>query len=292
MKGSPASINLSRFEILAAAFLFSTGGAAIKATTLSGWQVASFRSGVAAVAILLLLPGSRRNWSLRTLLVGMAYSATLVLFVLANKLTTSASAIFLQGTAPLYVLLLGPWLLREPVRKSDLVVAAILAIGLSMFFIGAQQPFRTAPDPAAGNVIGAFAGLAWAFTLVGLRWISTEPHSGLSAVIVGNLLAFVIGLPFALPVKHAVATDWLLLLYLGVFQVGLSYVCLTRGLCRLPALEASLLLLAEPALNPVWSWLAHGERPAALALAGGGLILAGTAARMLGRTPTSADPAS
>src|SRR5687768_11870206 len=95
-----------RFQLLAAAALFSTGGAAIKATTLTGWQVASFRSAVAALTVLLLVPAARRIRDRRVLLVGAGYAATMVLFVLANKLTTSANSIFLQSTAPLYILVL------------------------------------------------------------------------------------------------------------------------------------------------------------------------------------------
>src|SRR5688572_9564853 len=106
----------ARFEILAAAALFSTGGAAIKACELSSWQVASFRSGVAAIAILLMAPAARRGWTWKTLAVGVSYAATVILFVLANKTTTSANSIFLQSTAPLYLLLLAPVLLDEPVR--------------------------------------------------------------------------------------------------------------------------------------------------------------------------------
>jgi drug/metabolite transporter (DMT)-like permease len=281
---------VSRLQLLAAALLFSTGGAAIKATTLTAWQVASFRSAVAAAAIL-LLPAARRNWSVRAALVGVAYAATLVLFVLANKLTTSVNAIFLQGTAPLYLLLLGPWLLKEQARKSDLILVAILATGMSLFFLGAQQPLRTAPNPVQGNILGAFSGLAWALTLTGLRWISDpgESRYGLRAVALGNLLACLATLPGALPVRQSTALDWVLLGYLGVFQVGLAYACLSHGLRRVPALEASLLLLAEPALNPIWSWLIHGERPGPLALVGGGLILAGTAGKLL-RTSTSDVP--
>src|SRR3990172_9137079 len=101
---------MSQLQLLAAAVLFSTGGAAIKACTLSSWQIASFRSVIAAVALFLLLPDARRRWTWRAVAVGAAYAATLMLFVLGNKLTTAANTIFLQSTAPLYILLLGPWL--------------------------------------------------------------------------------------------------------------------------------------------------------------------------------------
>src|SRR5262245_57748242 len=140
----------SRGLLLAAAALFSTGGAAIKATTLTGWQVASFRSGVAAAAVLLMLPASRRGWNRRALLVGVGYAATLVCFVQANKLTTSANTIFLQSTAPIYLVLLGPWLLGEHNRARDFLFMGAMALGLSLFFVGTEPPVVTAPRPFEG----------------------------------------------------------------------------------------------------------------------------------------------
>jgi len=275
---------ISRLQLLAAALLFSTGGAAIKATTLDSWQVACFRSGAAVAAVLVLAPASRKNWTWRVPVVGLAYAATMVLFVASNKLTTSANAIFLQDTAPLYLLLFGPWLLKEAIRKSDLILMAVLALGMSMFFIGKQMPFHTAPDPARGNLVAVVSGITWALTIAGLRWLEVREHgrqAGMDAVAAGNAIAFLACLPKALPVAHSTPIDWLTVAYLGVFQIGLAYVFLTRAVRRVPALEASLLLLAEPALNPVWTWAVHGERPNALALVGGALIIAGTAGRML-----------
>jgi drug/metabolite transporter (DMT)-like permease len=267
-------------RLAGAAVLFSTGGAAIKAAQFTGWQVASFRSGVAALALLALLPAARRGWSWRAALVGVAYAATLTLFVLANKLTTSANTIFLQSTAPIYLLLLGPWLLREAVRPRDLAVMGAVAVGLLLFFLGAEQPVATAPDPVRGDILAALSGVAWAFTVVGLRWLGTvERHgggSGLAAVVIGNLLACAGCLAYALPVGSHAARDWLTILYLGVFQIGLAYVLVTSALRELRAFEASMILLIEPALNPLWAWAVHGEVPGPWALAGGAIILGAT----------------
>ncbi|MFO0567651.1 MAG: EamA/RhaT family transporter, partial [Polyangiaceae bacterium] len=105
MTGGVPVARRGRVQVVLAALCFSTGGAAIKATSLGAFQVASFRSGVAALAMLLLLPRARARWSWRALLVGLAYASTMVLFVSSNKLTTAANTIFLQSSAPLYVLL-------------------------------------------------------------------------------------------------------------------------------------------------------------------------------------------
>jgi drug/metabolite transporter, DME family len=282
-----SSAAVSRFQLLVAAVLFSTGGAAIKATSFTGWQVASFRSLAAAAAVLLLVPASRHDWRWRTLLVGTAYAATLVLYVLANKLTTAANAIFLQATAPLYLLLIGPWLLQERIKRSDVVLMAVLMGGMTLFFVGEQDPSHTAPDPFQGNLLALLSGVTWALTIAGLRWIQRHDEGrqpGMAMVVAGNLIAGLSCLPNAVPVTAAGYGDWLVVVYLGVFQIGLAYAFLTRAVRRIPALEASLLLLVEPALNPVWALLVHGERPHALALLGGVLILAASLARSAAQT--------
>jgi drug/metabolite transporter (DMT)-like permease len=278
-------VPLARLEVLLAAFLFSTGGAAIKATSLTSWQVASFRAGIAALMLLTFVPAARRT-SWRAVLVGVVQALTFVTFVAANKLTTAASAVFLQASAPLFLMMLGPWL-GERVRGRDVPFIVAIVVGLVLLFSGAPAPSSTAPDTRLGNIVGAVSGLMWALTLAGLRWAEQHRAAGqevtaASATMWGNVLACVGCLPLAVPVQ-ATPVDWAVVAYLGVFQVGLAYVFLTRGLGRLSAVEASLLLLLEPALNPLWAWLAHGEWPGLLASIGGGIILAATTLRAVRR---------
>jgi DME family drug/metabolite transporter len=272
----------ARLAILGAAILFSTGGAAIKATSLTGWQVAAFRSAVAAVAVLAMLPAARRGWGLAPWLVGAGYAATMILFVLANKLTTAADTIFLQATAPVYLVLIGPLVLKEPIRRRDLVFMVAVASGLALFFVGAEAGSKTAPDPFRGNVLAAMSGFFWAVAVSGLRWIGRSGgHAGGSgaAVVAGNVIACAVCLPWALPLASIRASDAAIVLFLGVVQIGLAYVLLTHGLTHVGALEASLLLLAEPVLNPVWAWMVHGERPGRFAILGGAVIVAATLAK-------------
>ena len=271
-----------RLCILGAALLFSTGGAAIKATLLSGWQVAAFRSLLAAAFLWLALAGARRFWSPRTLAVGSFYAATLILFVVANKLTTAANAIFLQSTAPLYLLVLGPWLLKEPVRRTDVMFTLVMGVGMVLFFVGAEPPTAIATDPSLGNVLGAVAGLTWALTILGLRWLGgdgNERGAAAQAVVAGNLTAGAVCAPLAFPVAAAGWLDWTLIGYLGIFQIGMAYILMTRGMRGVPALEASLLLLLEPVSGALWALLIHGEQPGAWSLAGCALILASTLLR-------------
>ncbi|MCA9622537.1 MAG: EamA family transporter [Myxococcales bacterium] len=272
-----------RLAVVLAAAMFSTGGAAIKACGLTGYQVASFRSGVAAVTLALLVPGARRGWTWRTLLVGVSYAATMILFAVGNKLTTAANSIFLQSAAPLYILLLAPWLLKERIQRRDLGLMAAIALGLALILSAPESARGSATDPLRGNVFGVASGITWALTLIGLRWLerapSATPRPGLAAVTLGNALACVLALPWALPVGAITTPDLGLVVYLGAIQIGLAYVFLTHGFRHVPAFEASLLILVEPTLSPIWAWLIHHEVPGWLAIAGGVVVLGATTAK-------------
>ena len=274
----------ARLLVMAAAVLFSSGGAAIKSTTLTAWQVASFRSAIAAIAILFMLRGARRIPDRATWMVGVIYALTMVLFVVANKLTTAANAIYLQATAPLYILLVAPFLLREPVKRVDLLFMGALGLGLGAFFMGQDTASGTAPNPGLGNMAALASGVTWAGTVIGLRWLgrrSGDPRATEPSLVAGNVVAALATLPLALPVVTFSSTDIFILLFLGVFQIGLAYVCLSSGIGGVPALEASLLLLLEPVLNPVWAWLVHGEVPTGWALVGAAIIMVATTIRTL-----------
>ena len=278
-----AGFTRAHAAILATALLFSTGGAAIKACGFNAWQVAGFRSGVAAVAMALLVPAARQV-SGRILLVSIAYALTLISFVLANKLTTAAQAVFLQAAAPLYVVFLERWLLGTRIARRDLPILGIIAVGIVLLFLGSGERVATAPDPARGNVIAIASGLFYACLMVGLRWLAAgdgRSGAGQAAAVWGNILAFAVALPMALPVVDPRPVDWAVIGYLGTFQIALPYYLMSRALRTLSALDAAVLLLVEPLLNPTFVWLVHGETPTAMALTGGALVLAATTWRSL-----------
>ncbi len=284
----------ARWLILAAAALFSTGGAAIKGTSLTAFQVAGFRSGVAALALLLLLPEARRGYRRDLLPAALAYAGTLICFVVATKLTTSAAAIFLQSTAPIWVLLLAPLLLGERFRRADLPYVALAGLGLLLVFLGSRDAAATAPRPAVGNLVALASGVFYALLMITMRRLARQGAGGdrtLAATVLGNALACVVCLPLALPLGATRAADVAAILYLGVVQIGIAYWLFMRGLRTLPALEVSLLVLLEPVLNPLWTWLTAGERPSALASAGGALMLSALAGRALFDRSPDEEPA-
>src|SRR5688500_18114701 len=218
----------ARLQIVAAALLFATGGPAIKACAMTGWQVACFRAAIAAVTLAVLVPSARAGLSWRAALVGLFHGTTMVLYVVANKLTTSANTIFLQESAIFYILLLGPLLLHEKLARHDALVLVLVVIGLLLFFTGSEDASATAPHPARGNVLAAISGVTWAFTVLGLRWLGSaqagSDGGAIAAVLCGNTFAALVSLPMALPVEHAGARDVAVLLFLGVLQIALAYV--------------------------------------------------------------------
>ncbi len=278
----------ARWALLGAAALFSTGGAAIKGTALTAFQVAGFRSAVAAVALLLLLPESRRGFGRDLFPAAFAYAGTLVCFVVATKLTTSAAAIFLQSTAPIWVVLLAPWLIGESMRTRELPFVGAAGAGLLLVFLGSQGTAATAPHPTAGNIAALGSGLFYALLLIFFRRLAKNDgrDRSMPATVLGNALAFVFCLPFAFPVERISTHDLASILYLGVIQIGLAYWLFSRALRRLPALEVALLILLEPVLNPLWTWLLLGERPSALVSLGGAVMVLALAAKaLLDRSP-------
>jgi drug/metabolite transporter (DMT)-like permease len=282
-EGDVVSGRGARLLVVAAALLFSTGGAGIKVEAFDAAQVSALRSGIAAIALALWLRG-RLRVNGRILAAGVVYAAMLSLFVASTKLTTAANAIFLQSTAPLYLLVLAPLFLAERFRRRYLLFLVVLAVGMVFCFAGESQTAATAPNPAVGDLLGAASGLVWALTLLVLRGVARTDSDGtatIGVVVAGNALARAAALPIAWPLPAATAGEWATVVCLGVFQIGLAYICLSRAVGRLPALETSLLLLLEPVLNPVWTWLIRGEKPGAWTVAGGAIIIGATAFRVV-----------
>jgi drug/metabolite transporter (DMT)-like permease/glutaredoxin len=224
MRGGDGAVWPAVVVASAVLLLFSTGGAAIKATDLSGIQVACLRSGIAALALPAMIPGARKGWSRRTWAVGVAFAVTLILFVQANKLTTAANSIFLQSTAPFYLLLLGPVLLREPIRRRDLTFMGVVAAGMALVFVSVEEPRATATSPALGNGMALLSGVGWALTVAGLRWLARSSEANgaaaAAAAVAGNAIAFAACLPAVALDPGVPAGDWPVIVYLGVIQIG------------------------------------------------------------------------
>lgn len=275
--------------LVLAALCWSLGGVLIKRVDWPPLAVAGGRGLIAAVFLAATTRGLRFTWSPVQVGASIAYALTTVLFVLANKLTTAANAILLQYTAPVWIALFGAWFLGERATRADwLTVGAVLG-GLALFFADGLQL-----GGSAGNVFALASGVSFAAMILTL---SRQKNSGppVESIILGNLIAFVIGVPFMVSAPLPSTSGLVALGVLGVVQLGVSYWLYARALRHVTALEAVLIPVIEPILNPVWVLLALGEKPSPLALVGGGIVLIAVTLRALasvraGRTAAVATP--
>ena len=257
---------------MAAALLWSTGGLAIKLVPLPALGVAFWRSFVSALFLVAVFRPTRARWRHASVVTSLIYALMILSFVSATKMTTAANAIFLQYTGPLYVLAFAPFLLKERFRRADAVAVAIALSGMSLFFVG-----RLDPGALAGNLMAVVAGFFFGLVILFLR--RDAAGDAIPSVIAGNFLAAALAFPFALSHLALDGRGVLLILFLGIVQLGVSYVLFLRGLAVVPAAEASLLGMLEPMFNPLWAFLGLGEKPSAWALLGGAIVLSAVAGR-------------
>jgi DME family drug/metabolite transporter len=263
--------------VLGAAGLWSTGGLFIKATTLSGLEVSFGRSLLAAITVAILTRREGFGLNRMTVLASLLYAALLILFVLATKKTTAANAIFLQYTAPVYVLLLEPLFYREKFRRRDLITVIFCVLGMSLFFVG-----KLKPQDVTGNLLALTSGICFACYFLLLRHGTAREVNRASSVIYGNLLVVLVTAPFGIAaMSHLTAFDAACLAYLGIVQIGFAYLLFTLAMARgVRSLDASIIGYIEPVLNPVWVFLFIGERPSTWAILGGSIIVAAVVGHM------------
>lgn len=261
-----------RLLIAAAALLWSSGGLAIKLVPLPAVGVAFWRSLLTAMFLIAVLRPGPDRWRRASWTTACVYAAMILSFISATKMTTAANAIFLQYTAPVYVLLFAPLLLKEPFRRADLVTLVVALGGMTLFFVGKLEA-----GALAGNVVAVLSGLFFGGVILLLR--RDTSRDAMASVLLGNLLAALLALPLsgghlALDAKGAA-----LVVFLGVVQMGISYLLYVRGLAVVPAAEAALLSMLEPVLSPIWVFIGIGERPTPWAVLGGAVVLSAVAGR-------------
>jgi len=264
--------------VLAAALLWSTGGLFIKWVTLSGLELSFGRSLLAAITVAIFTRREGFGLNFVTALASLLYAALLLLFVLATKETTAANAIFLQYTAPVYLLIFEPLFYKEKSRSRDLIVVLFCVLGMSLFFVG-----KLRPQDVTGNLLALASGLCFACYFLLLRHTKSRAVNRASSVIYGNLLLVIIAAPAALKVlPHISKADTVGIAYLGVVQIGIAYTLFTVAMARgVRSLDAGIVGYVEPVLNPIWVFLALGERPTSWAILGGTIIIVAVVCHML-----------
>lgn len=270
--------NISRSVAIAllvlVALLWSSGGLLIKLISWNPIAIAGFRSAVAALFILLIIKKPRITWSFPQVGGAIAYALTVISFVTATKLTTAANAILLQYSAPIYVAVFGAWFLKEKAKLLDWIIIFFVISGMFLFFLD-----ELSMDNLYGNLLAVFSGLCFAALAIFMR--KQKYGSPLESAFLGNIVTAIIGLPFMFNTEKPDLTGWCMLLVLGIFQLGLSYILYSVAIKHVTALEATLITVLEPILNPLWVYLFTGEAPGKWAMVGGFIVLISVTVRCI-----------
>ena len=275
--------------VLGAATLWSFSGLGVKVLAqMDALSITGYRSLFASpVLVLAFLYSSRGDLldDLRSILSqkavwasALSYAVMLMLFISSNRLTTSANAILLQYTSPLYVALLSWPLLKERIRLPEWIALAVCFLGMCFFFAE-----KLSASGMLGNTLAVISGVFCALNCLFLRLAARNNQSlcgensskaPLLAMVLGNLLTCLFCLPWMLDSSPQGAFAWTAILLLGFFQLGLAFVLFTAGIARVSAIEGVLLGLFEALLNPIWVAIAVEEFPSRMAVLGGLLIFA------------------
>src|SRR5437588_2184299 len=265
--------------VLGAAILWSTGGLFIKATHLSAFELSFGRSLLAAITIVFFTRREGFGINRISAITSILYAALLILFVLATKLTTAANAIFLQYTAPVYVLILEPIFYKEKFRVRDLATVVACVAGMSLFFVG-----KLRPEDVSGNLLALASGVCFALFFLLLRHSKAREVNRASSAIYGNLIVVLICAPafFTAAGRGISGSDLARIAYLGIVQIGFAYLLFTLAMARgVRSLDAGIIGYVEPVLNPIWVFLFIGEHPSNWAIVGGTIIIVSVIAHML-----------
>jgi drug/metabolite transporter (DMT)-like permease len=260
--------------LMLAAVLWSTSGVLVKMLDMQPVAILAGRSlfsGLVFLVYLRRIPTKFTRWKI---LAAAGSILTQFLFVTSTKLTTAANAIFLQYTAPVYVVLLAFWFLREKPSRTDWLSMLVIFAGMFLFFGD-----KLSTDGFYGNILAVLSGVTSAVMVVSFR--AQKDGAPAESALIASLFMAIFGFPSLIKETWTV-TNWLIIAYLGLFQIGLAFVFFTIGIKHIPALEANLVGTLEPVLNPVWVFLFLGERMGIYALLGGLVVLGGVALSAMG----------
>jgi drug/metabolite transporter, DME family len=264
---SPARYHNTGIAAIAlAAILWSTGGLFIKWINLPPISILTYRAFFAALLFLLVFKRKVLVLTPKILLVSCFYALLVGTFVFATKLTTAANAIFLQYTAPLYLIILEPWLFKYKLSLQNGLTAVFCMLGMGLFFLD-----EFSLGGLLGNLLALISGVALAGMMLAQR--NNPQHHHEASIFWGNVWVVIIGFTFTVNAPFPTVNDWFMLSFLGFIQIGLGYMLFTFGLKRVSALESSLVAMLEPILNPVWVMIGFGEMPGFYAIIGAAIII-------------------
>jgi len=252
--------------ILIAAFLWSTSGLFIKLLPYHPLVIGSLRASVMLVALLIYRRGHKVTWNRANVVVGITMALTVIFFITANKLTTSANAIVLQYTAPIFTMMYSWIFFRLKARRRDVIAVVCTVIGMSLFFFDSLEPGNI-----IGNVLAILSGMCMAWQNIHFSNLEGSPYDGL---IISQIFLVASGIPFLFLAPPALTVQSVaIIVYMGIFQQMISHIFFVVGMKSATPLDGALLTTLEPLLNPVWVFVVLGETPSLICLIGAAVVL-------------------
>ncbi len=275
--------NRAIFYMVLCACLWSTAGIFFKLLPWHPLAIAGLRSLIASGVYFLFMRQQKISFVLNkySVLAGLFLTTVFILFIFANKMTTSANAIVLQYCAPIFILILSALIFKQKFRKGDVLTVGATTLGISLFFLG-----DLSGGYMVGNLMAIMAGIFFASVFITNGRADDQSRS--SGILIGHLLTALIGIPFAFYYPTPVTpTTVATILALGIFQLGIPYILYGMAARHCSALACSLISAIEPLLNPVWVFLFNGEVPGFFALVGGTVVITSVVAWTIwsGRNP-------
>ena len=251
--------------MIIASVLWSIGGIFIKLINWNPMAIAGSRSAIAALVMMVYLKKFKFKINKSMLICACSYSLLVILFVSANKLTTSANAILLQFTSPVWVALLSRAILKQKISRIDGITIIFVILGMIMFFIDELEM-----SYLLGNILAILSGIVMAGMI--LLFQKQKENSLVEITLLGNLITAVVGIPFYF-ISSPGMESILPLFILGIFQLGIPYLLYVLAIPNVTAIDAVLIPVLEPLLNPLWVFIFAKESPTLFSLLGGGLVL-------------------
>lgn len=261
---------MAMLQVLLCAAMWSIAGIFIKFLPWNSFVISSLRSLFAGSIVIIYIKYAKIPFVLssKTIKSGLALCMTMTLFVMANKYTTSANAIVLQFTAPMFIVVFSAIFLGQKFKKADVIAVLCTMAGISLFFFD-----EISGGKFFGNCVALCAGMAFACYYMSLG--TSDLSQRMSTIIIANTMTFLIGLPFIFTTSPEFTSVTIAnILILGVVQLGIPYIILAKASEYCPPLACSLLGAAEPLLNPVWVFIFDGEAPGLMSLVGGLFVIA------------------
>lgn len=253
--------------VVAASLLFSIGGLCVKLIPWSALSINGARNflGVLVIGVYLIVSKHRLKWNLPVAMGALSMMGVTTLYTVANKLTTAATAIVLQFTAPVFVILFMMIIFHVKPKKLDVLTCVVVLFGVLLFFIDGLR---------AGNMLGNLIAVLSGVCYAGVFMMNASKRAdAMSSTFFGQLASAVVFMPFCFGETDFSFKPMLALAALGILQVGLAYILLSIGIQRTPPVTASLITGLEPVLNPIWVAVFYGESISPVSFVGAVIVV-------------------